>query len=159
MKGPAKRKKLTKDEALAKIQKYCTYQDRAHSEVRYRLIEYQIYGDTLEEIMASLVQDGFLDELRFAMSFARGKFRIKKWGRIKIKLELKKKQVPQYCINKALDQIDNLEYYDTLKKLLEKKKLHLRYKDSFDRRKKLIDYALRKGYEIEIIKEVLEDLD
>ena len=150
--------RTSKDIALEKLQHYCAYQDRCHSEVRSKLLKLEIYGDDLEEIMASLIQDKYLDELRFAKSFARGKFRLKKWGRNKIKIELLKRKVSDYCIRKALEEIDYSEYIDTLKSLAEQKFSELGNNLTYDIRYKLTRYLLQKGYEQDLVMQTIEKL-
>lgn len=154
---PKKRKRLSKEEALAQLQKYCAYQDRCHSEVRTRLLEYQVYGDDLEEIISELIAEDFLNEERFARSYARGKFRIKKWGRVKIKQELKLRQISGYCIRKAMTEIEDDEYLQTLETIIERKRVSLPKLDHYALRKKLVDYALRRGYEYEIVSEIINN--
>ena len=94
---------VSKEEALAKIQRYCAYQDRCHQEVRTRLLDMGVYADWLEEIIVQLIEENFLNEERFARSFARGKFRIKQWGRNRIRQELKKRNISAYCIRMAME--------------------------------------------------------
>ena len=152
-----KRTKLSKEDALSLMQKHCAYQDRCQSEIRTRLIEHSVYGDALEEIIADLISDDFINEERFAKSYVRGKFRIKKWGKIKIINELKFRKISSYSINKALKQIDYDEYLDTLNALIVKKSRTITSKDKWERRKKLTAFATQKGYEYDVIKEVLSD--
>jgi len=150
-----KRTRLSKDDALSLMQKFCAYQDRCQSEVRTRLIEHSVYGDDLEEILADLISDDFINEERFAKSYVSGKFRIKKWGRMKIVKELKFRKISTYSINKGLRQIDEDDYLETLRILLEKKSKTIQTRDKWQRRKKLTAYATQKGYEYELIKEAL----
>ncbi len=150
-----KRTKLSKEDALSLMQKFCTNQDRCQSEIRTRLIEHSVYGDLLEQIIAKLITDDFINEERYAKAYVSGKFRIKKWGKIKIVNELRFRKISTYSINKALKQIDYDEYLQTLDGLLEKKSRTLKKKEKWDRRKKLTAYAIQKGYEYEVIKEVL----
>ena len=91
------KKYISPEDALAKLQRYCAYQDRCHQEVRTKLIDLGVFGDTLEEIITDLIKDNFLNEERFARSYARGKFRMRKWGRIKIRQELKLRKISDYC--------------------------------------------------------------
>ncbi len=151
-----KKKYWSKEEAIINIQKYCALQERCHQEVRYKLIEYSIYGDTLEEILADLISNNFLDEERFARTFARGKFRMKQWGRIKIKQELKFRQVSPYSIQEAMKEINDHEYFQTLEQLIIKKERTTTFKNQYDRMKKLTDFALSKGYEYEYIAEIVK---
>jgi regulatory protein len=152
-----KRTRLSKDDALNLMQKHCAYQDRCQSEIRTRLIEHSVYGDDLEEIIADLISDDFINEERFAKAYARGKFRIKRWGRMKILKELKFRRISAYSIKKGMEEIDYDEYLETLTLLLLKKNPTLRVKDKWDRRKKLTAYATQKGYEYEVIKEVINE--
>ena len=145
----------SKDEAVANIQQYCAFQERCHKEVRYKLIEHAIYGDLLEEIISDLISNNFLDEERFARTFARGKFRMKQWGRNKIKQELKIRDVSAYSIKAAMTEIDGDEYLSVLSNLIAKKERTTTFKNQFDKKKKLTDYALSKGYEYELIAEII----
>ncbi len=151
-----KKKYWSREEATLNIQKYCALQERCHQEVRYKLIEYSIYGDVLEEIISDLISNNFLDEERFARTFARGKFRMKQWGRIKIKQELKFRQVSPYSIQEAMREINDDEYCRTLEQLLAKKERTTSFKNKYDRMKKLSDFAMSKGYEYEIIAEIVK---
>ena len=150
-----KRTKLSEEDALSLMQKFCAFQDRCQSEIRTRLIEHSVYGDALEEIIADLISDYFINEERFAKAYVRGKFRIKKWGKMKIIKELKFRRISAYSIKKGLTEIDYDVYLETLNLLLEKKDRTLRPKDKWDRRKRLTSYATQKGYEYEVIKEVM----
>jgi regulatory protein len=150
-----KKQYWSKEEAVLNIQKYCAFQERCHKEVRYKLIEHAIYGDLLEEIISDLISNNFLDEERFARTFARGKFRMKQWGRNKIKQELKIRDVSPYSIKAAMTEIDGDEYWSVLSHLLDKKERTTSFKNEFDKKKKLTDYALSKGYEYELIAEVI----
>ncbi|NUO00752.1 MAG: RecX family transcriptional regulator [Saprospiraceae bacterium] len=150
------KKRTGKSEALQKLQRFCAYQDRCHSEVRSKLLELGVYGDDLGEIMVLLIEEDFLNEERFARSYARGKFRIKQWGRVRIRQELKRRQLSEYCIKAAFSEIDETEYWDTLCKLLAKQQNLLKGGDERTRRDKLFRHALQKGYEAELILEALE---
>lgn len=153
-----KRTKLSAEGGLALMQKFCAYQDRCQAEVRTRLIEHSIYGDTLEEIIADLIADDFINEERFAASYVSGKFKIKRWGRLKILKELKFRQISNYSIKKAMKQIDEEEYTDVLATLLTKKSNTLSSaKDKWEKKKKLTAFATQKGYEYDVIKNVLDD--
>ena len=95
---------VSKEEALAKMQRYCAYQERCHEEVRSKLLNMGVYSDWREEIIVQLIEENFLNEERFARSFARGKFRIKQWGRNRIRQELKKRKISDYCVRKAMEE-------------------------------------------------------
>lgn len=145
---------LSTEIALQKLQQYCVYQDRCHSEVRTKLLKLEIYGDALEEVMSLLIQEKFLDEERYARSYARGKFRIKKWGRYKIKQKLFQKQISDYCIRKAMEEIDEDEYLQTLEAIYQKK--HDSYLGATDyvRVQKARNYCISRGYEMNLVNAV-----
>lgn len=149
-----KRTQLSKEDALYHMQRLCAVQDRCSSEIRTRLIEHGVYGHELEQVLAELISDNFLNEERFATSYARGKFKIKRWGKIKIRQELKFRKISEYSIKKAMKEIDYDDYHDTLELLIEKKLPTVRAKDKWELKKKLTAYATQKGYEYEAIKEV-----
>lgn len=142
------------------MQRYCAYQERCHKEVRSKLIDLEVYGQTLEQIMAELVTDDFLNEERFAKSFARGKFRLKQWGRLRIIQELKRRDISEYCIKKALEEIDDKEYLEVLAKVLFRKSDKIPSSDSqFIRQSKLAQYAISRGYEPEFVWERIKKED
>ena len=145
------KKYLSQDEALLKMQHYCAYQERCQDEVRSKLIECGVYGEVLENIIAELITDNFLNEERFAKTFATGKFRQKKWGLRKIQTALKSKGVSDSLIAKALQTIDKNHYRQSLHDLLEKKAKTLKETDPLKRRMKLQNFLLTKGYEPEMV--------
>ena len=137
---------------------FCAYRDRSQKEVEDKLVEMRMIPEAREQIIIKLMQEDFLNEERFARSFVRGKFRIKKWGRLKIKLELKKKEISSPIIILALTEIEEKKYFQTLTDLAEKKLLLLKEKDPFKKKKKLYDFLSSKGYESHLVLEVIEDL-
>jgi regulatory protein len=145
------KKSLTPDQAFQKLKHYCAYQERCHSEVKNKLYELGIRKKDHDELIAKLIEENYLDEERFAIAFAGGKFRMKDWGKTRIKYELKSKLVSEYNIKKALKQIDEKVYLNTLKKLAQKKYTELKKDQWMVRRKKIMDYLLAKGYEPELI--------
>jgi regulatory protein len=144
------KKYLTKEQALQKLKHYCAYQERSHSEVKDKLYNLGVWKKDHDEIIATLIVENYLNEERFAIAFAGGKFRIKKWGRVKIKYELKQKQVSDYSIKKALKQIDEEEYLKTLNKLAKEKYATLKSEQYLIRKKKTMDYLIQKGFEPEL---------
>ncbi len=153
------KKYLSYEEALDKLQHYCAYQERCHKEVRQKIRDLGVYGEEVDQIVATLIEDNFLNEMRFAAVYAGGKFRIKRWGRIKIKRELKFKQVSDYSIKKALEsELPAEEYYQTLVHILNKKNNILREKNYYKRRQKLARYALEKGFESALIWETIKEI-
>jgi regulatory protein len=145
------KKWLTREQAIQKLRHYCAYQERCHAEVKDKLYELGVRKLDHDEIIASLIEDNFLNEERFAMAFARGKFRMKQWGRTKIKYELKQKKISEYCIRKALLAIPEDEYDRTLKNLIRGKYESLKNEQWLVRKKKTIDHLLRKGFESELV--------
>ena len=150
------KKYLTKEQATQKLKHYCGYQERSHAEVKEKLYSLGVWKKDHDEIISTLIEEDYLNEERFATAFARGKFRMKQWGRVKIKYELKQKQVSEYNIKKALKEIDETVYSDTLKKLYEERWQSLKgEKNRFIKMTKTRDYLLQKGYEMELVKAVM----
>lgn len=142
-----KHKTYTVKEATQKLMQFCAYRDRSHKEVEEKLRGMRLIPEVYEHIILELMQQGFLNEERFARSFVRGKFRIKKWGRIKIRLELKRRDISEPIIRLAMTEIDETEYQSTFEEVAEKKKKLLKDPSSYKEKQKLIDYLLRRGYE------------
>lgn len=144
---------LSKEEALVKLRHFCAYQDRNHKEVRSKLLSIKIYGDLLEEIISDLIDEDYLNEERYARNFARGKFRMKSWGKIRIRRELKYKGVSDYSIRKGIEEIETEGgYRETLDKLLEKYITARTGKWSKNKlRNKAYEYAMQKGFESPLI--------
>jgi len=144
-------KKISATEARQKIYRYCAYQERCHQEVRNKLYEYGLRTGDVDDIIAHLITEGFLNEERFAIAFAGGKFRMKQWGRLKIIRELEARGLTANCIRAGLKTIDPQQYEETLEKLLEKKNAQLGEKAPAIRDNALAEYALQKGYESELV--------
>ena len=144
--------------ALLKAQKYCAYQERCHQEVREKLYEWRVLPEVLENTIAELITSNFINEERFAKVYAGGKFRIKKWGRIKIEGKLRSKNISVYCIKKGLEEIDEEDYLKTLREVIEKKARNLDERDDYLRKNKIVRYAIRKGFEQGLVWEVLKIL-
>ncbi|WP_152267642.1 regulatory protein RecX [Agriterribacter humi] len=153
------RGKVSKEQALTKIKHYCAYQERSHKEVMGKLYDLGLYKNEAELLLSQLIEEGYLNEERFAIQFAGGKFRIKQWGKKKIEQGLKEKQVSSYCIKKAMAQIDDEAYHKTLQYLCAKKWEQLKgEKNIFIKKRKLQDYLLQKGYEYELVKEAVNNV-
>lgn len=156
-----KKKSFTVDEIKRKIEQFCVYQDRCHKEVEQKMRDYELIPEAREMILLSLMQDNFLNEERFAKSFARGKFRIKSWGKQRIIRELKFRDISAYNIKTALKEIDENEYLETIYRVTENRNNVISESDNYKRKKKLIDFLMRKGFENELIfktvNEVLEN--
>lgn len=150
--------KLTPSQALNRLKHYCAYQERCHSEVKDKLYHFGLDKNSVEDILSQLISEDFLNEERFAIHFAGGKFRMKNWGKEKIIMALKARQVSDYCIQKALKQIDEDEYEKKFFQLAEKKRISLKgEKNIFIRKRKIRDYLLSKGYSSNLIYAYLSD--
>ncbi|WBX77079.1 regulatory protein RecX [Tenacibaculum ovolyticum] len=149
------KKIFTVDEIKRKIEHYCAYQDRCHKEVENKIKEYSLIPEAREMILLSLMKDDFLNEERFSKSFARGKFRIKKWGKQRIVRELKFRNISAYNIKTALKEINEQEYITTLYELVAKKDKLVREENVFKRKKKIADYLLYRGFESNLVYEVI----
>lgn len=157
MEKPEKKKIIyDKRQALVKAESYCAYQERSQQEIRDKLYEWGLHHDEVEEVITELILTNFLNEERFAMSYVSGKFNIKKWGKIKIKQGLKLKKVPEKMIIKALNSIDYDKYLQTILNAAEKKSAVLVEKDPYKRKYKLMTYLMGKGFESNLISEVLK---
>ncbi|WGH74345.1 regulatory protein RecX [Tenacibaculum tangerinum] len=150
---------FTVEEIKRKLEQYCVYQDRCHKEVAQKLQDYNLIPEAKEYILLHLLEHNFLNEERFAKSFARGKFRIKKWGKERIVRELKFRDISVYNIQSALKEIDEEEYMKTLYELVAKKKATVSETNPFKRKKKIADYLLYRGFESNLIYEALKTTD
>lgn len=143
-------------EILVKLESYCAYQERSTLEVQRKLNEWGRDQKESLEIIDKLRSKGFLNDKRFAESFVSGKYRFKKWGKIKLRFELKQKGISDELIRKALETIDQDEYFSILKELAERKCGEIKEKDSWKKRAKLHRFLAAKGYESDLISEVLD---
>ncbi len=153
------KKKLTPTQAIIKAQMACAYQERCQQEMRDKLYEWGLHSNDVENIIADLISNNFLNEERFAKAFAGGKFRIKKWGKVKIKIELKKRKISDYCIRKGLEEIDDKVYIDTLKDLINKKLKEVSKGKEHIRNYKAAQYALSRGFESDLVWDILKQDD
>jgi regulatory protein len=152
------KKRLSSVEAWAKIQHYCAYQERSHREVKEKLYTYGLYKNEVEELLVRCISEGFLNEERFARSFAGGKFRVKKWGRLKIENELKQHGLSKNCIARGLKELNPDDYTKTLRTLLAKKIAASQAPDTYSLKNKVARFAIGKGYESELVWSLLEEL-
>ena len=143
--------------ASEKLKKYCAYQERSHQEVVDKLYKLGLYKSQVDEILLELIQDDFLNEERFAEAFVSGKFRIKRWGRVKIKSHLKQKNISDYCIKKGMEVIDEAEYLETLNYWVERKTREIKEADTFKKKGKIASFLIQKGFESFLIWEVLNE--
>ena len=141
----------TLNQAKKKLEYYCAYQERCHQEVKQKLKEMHMIPEVIDHIIVHLLEHNFLNEERFAKTFVRGKFRIKKWGKYRLTLELKKRDISKHNINLAISQISNDEYLEIFNELSEKKAISLSGVNKWEKKKKLIDYLLYRGWESHLV--------
>lgn len=150
---------IGEEKALQKIRHFCAYQERCHREVKDKLFEFGMKSDQADAMISKLIEEKYLDEERYAVAYAGGKFRMKQWGKVKIRYELKNNQVSEYCIKKALATIDEEEYYQTLKKLFNSKLKSLSSEKSIlGKKRKIQAYLLQKGFESSLIGDLLREI-
>ena len=146
------------EEATQKLEYYCSYQDRCHKEVEEKLRALNMIPQASEQIIGHLITHNFLNEERFACSFARGKHRIKQWGKIRIINELKFRKISKYNIDSALKKISLEEYSTTFHQLSERHWESIKERNLNKKKKKFCDFLLRKGFESQLIYEKMNDL-
>ncbi|MFJ1329178.1 regulatory protein RecX [Capnocytophaga canimorsus] len=151
-------KTYTVEEAKRKLEAFCAYQERYHKEVVAKLRQMRMIPLAIDTIVVHLIENGFLNEERFAKSFARGKFRYKNWGKNRIKQELRFREISTYNIKIALQEIDYDEYVATFHKLAEKKYAEISEKNKLKAKKKLTDYLLYRGWESNWVYEKVSEL-
>jgi regulatory protein len=140
-----------------KIKHYCAYQERCHSEVRYKLLSWRIRGQLIEEMLAMLVEENYLNEERYARAIVRGKFQYKQWGKRKISLFLKHKDISENCIKLAMQEIDEDVYSETILKIILKKIEEYSPCASFEMRQKITQYLSQKGFESYLIQQIINE--
>ena len=143
------------DITIEKLKNYCVYRERNHQEVRHKLLQEKVYGDELEQVMALLIEEDFLNEERYAKAYATGKFRQNHWGKIKIKIEMKRFKISEYCMRKGLAEIDDEAYFETMERLWNKKYDSLRDPKEYTKKQKTLKFLMGKGFEYELIKEFM----
>ncbi|MCF6278983.1 MAG: RecX family transcriptional regulator [Flavobacteriaceae bacterium] len=151
-------KSYTVEEAKRALERYCVYQDRCHKEIISKLYDYRMIPETHDIIIVHLIEHNFLNEERFAKSYARGKFRIKKWGKSRIVRELKFRDISAYNIKTALKEIGNKEYIKTFNELAQKRFDAIKETNKQKKRKKLADYLLYRGWESNLIYSKINEL-
>lgn len=142
---------ITLQLALSKARKYCAYQERSQQEVRDKLYSLGLHKQDVEQGIAVLITENFINEERFAMTFAGGKFRAKKWGRIKIKMALQSKKVSTYCINKSLAQFSSIEYNKVIQKLINDQEKKSKEKNPAKKKYQIAQYLISRGFEPDLI--------
>lgn len=146
---------------LQKAASYCAYQERTQDEVKQRLKKWNVWGDEADEIIAELISMNYLSEERFAKTYAGGKFRVKNWGRVKIRQELNRRGLSTYSIEKGMNEIGDEDYVSGLRELLSRKRnlLSKTEPDPFKLKQKLARFALGKGYESELVWKEIGELN
>jgi regulatory protein len=153
---PVKKIKYDKKTGLAKAESYCAYQERSQQEVGSKLYDWGLWPNEVEEVISDLIETNFLNEERFAKAYVSGKFNIKHWGKIKIKQGLKLKRITDKMIAIALNTIDYDDYLLTILNTAEKKLPTITEKDPYKKKYKLVTYLMGKGFENDLIVEVLK---
>ena len=151
-----RKKRYTRAEALPKIYHFCAYQERSHQEVRQKLFDLGLYASEVDEVLSQMISEGFLNEERFAKAFAGGKFRMKRWGRIKIVHELEAKGLTKNCIKAGLKEIDEEDYQRALEEVLEKRSMQVDETDEFVRRDKIARFAIQRGFEPDLVWKIVK---
>lgn len=152
------KKVFTVDEIKKKLEYYCAYQDRCHQEVEKKMREFHLIPEARELILLHLMQHNFLNEERFSKSFARGKFRIKQWGKRRIVQELKMRNISAYNIKTGLKEIEEDEYIAMLHKVASSKNNSIKESNLFKRKQKLYQYLYGRGYESNLIQDVTKEI-
>lgn len=150
---------FTIKEALQKLEHFCAYQERCHDEVVTKLYSLKMTRDEIDIVVVQLIEGDFLNETRFACSFARGKHRIKHWGKIRITNELKARNISSTNITLALKEISSEEYFETFENLAERSWNSISETNLLKKRKKFCDYMLRRGYESNLVYEKAKELE
>ncbi|MDH6250692.1 regulatory protein [Chryseobacterium sp. H1D6B] len=150
------KKSFTFEEIKQKLVNYCVYQDRCHAEVEQKMREFMVIPEAKDEIFLYLLKENYLNEERFTRSYIRGKFYIKHWGKNKIRIYLKQKQVPEKLINSCFDEIDEADYEKTIKKIFEDYSSRQTGLKEYQKKSKTIKYLMSRGFEYEKINDIFE---
>ncbi len=152
------KKALTPSQAKVKIAAFCAYQERSQQEVRNKLYDYGLYSEDVEDLLSEMITEGFVNESRFAEAFVRGKFKLKKWGRVKIQQALQQHRLTQNCIKEGMKEINPDEYWEILLELAEKKWASTSGNDFLKRKAKVQRFLLYRGFENDLIQAALEEV-
>ena len=150
-------KTYTVDEAKKKLEHYCAYQERCHKEVRNKLWEMKMIPEAIDVIVVHLIQHNYLNEERFAKVYVSGKFRIKKWGKIRLVRELKFRGISKYSMDAALKEIDYDDYHNTLDELVQKRIASVKEPNKYKKKKKVADYLFYRGWESHLVYEKINE--
>ncbi|MBP6073238.1 MAG: RecX family transcriptional regulator, partial [Flavobacterium sp.] len=150
---------LSLKEVIQKMEYYCAYQERCHAEIKEKLYSFQVTPDEKDQIIVHLLDHNYLNEERFASVYTQSKLHQKKWGKKRITLELKAKQISSFLITKSIREIDANEYKSIFDQVSEKHWDTITEKNTLKKRKKFCDYLLRKGWESDWVYEKVKDLE
>ena len=156
--SPASDKDLTPIQRKLKIEKYCAYEERSHQQVRDRLYDLGAHSQEVENVIVTLIQTGFLNEGRFVEAYVRGKFRMKGWGKMKIRAGLRPHRVDKKMMERELAKIDEAAYKARLQEIVRLKSNRLKEKNPFKRKAAILRHAAQKGYESHLIYQVLDEM-
>jgi len=151
------KKYISSVEAYTKITKWCAYQERAQQEVRDKLYDFGLHKEEVEQLLTRIISEGFVNEERFAISFANGKLNQLGWGRVKIRYALKAKKVSDYCIKKAINSLDENKYIQILEDAFHKRNKMEKEKHPLKRKYKLMSYLSSRGFEQDLIAVVIKE--
>jgi regulatory protein len=144
---------------LVRIRHYCAYQERCSLEVDRKLRQWKVSPGKTKTILQHMIEEGFIDEERYARIFVRSKFHINKWGRTKIRYELKNRSIPETMIHKAMEEIHEDDYLRTIRELVLKKKSEINPEKNLNIREKIITFVTGKGFEFDLLSKVLTELN
>ena len=145
-------------EAQSKAAMLCGQQERCNSYIIEKLKQWNVSEDEVNKILSFLTKEKFLDETRYAAFYVKDKFRLNQWGKIKIRYSLRQKRIPEEAIEAAIEQITDDEYLQTCNKLLSGKLRSIKDTNPFSRKARLLRFAAQRGFESEIIHQVLNTL-
>ena len=151
-------KSYTLSEATSKLEQYCAYQERCHKDVHRKLGEMRMIPEAKNHIITHLIKEDYLNEERFARAFARGKHRIKKWGRRRIIFELKQRNISKFNIKSALSEINEDRYMEVFNTLSKKRLSEIKEKNLQKKRRKLADYLIYRGWETHLVYDKVKEL-
>ncbi|MCX7546433.1 regulatory protein RecX [Xanthomarina sp. F1114] len=151
-------KTYTLEEAKRNLENYCAYQERCHKEVTQKLYKMRMIPEAIDLVVVHLLEHDFLNETRFAKTYARGKFRVKKWGKKRLEIELKKRDISAYNIKEAFKEIPDSDYLNVFHELAEKKAATIKETNPFKKKKKLADYLLYRGWESHLVYDKVNEL-
>jgi regulatory protein len=141
-----------------RIHHYCAYQERCRQEVSRKLVQWKVTSVKIRKIMNDLQSEGYIDEERYARMFVRGKFHINKWGRVKIRYELRNRTIPEHLVSKAMEEIGDDDYNQTIRELVLRKMSEINSEKHLNIREKIITFVTGKGFEFDLVAKVLTEL-